>query len=1763
MRGTGMPRLFNGLKLIFGFQAGRDKGTLVAKQTYQPPQIAAPAATGNAGPQFEAKVGAFYVLPLLSGGEPRGLPGATVRSVAFQQRVAEHPLDDVVVKAVNRDGSPATLEIQVKRTLTFTASDAEFLDVVGQIWDAAKKPDFETSRYELATAVARTTTRIEHACQEVLHWARQLPDGATFAAHINRPTFASDAMRSFVDVFRANLALVGAPTDNETVWRLLRRFQILVFDFEATGSDYEHRARENLRWILAPDQVDRANDLWPVLIDHVGASARAAGAMGRATVVTTLEQQHGVRFTAHPYVRPVYERLTEAAEHALDEIDETVGGVHLARNGLIDEAYNVLHRHPVMLIQGRPGVGKSAVMKHLALRLLAEGCVLALRRGRIISGGWSVMAHTIGWAASQAELFNELGAGGGAVLFVDNIDQIDDPGEWATVADLLSQATRSQGWRVVATCGVESDDWKTKLPARIRTAGIGSLVVAALSDEEKAELSSQNKALALILADGHPAKGIAENLFYLSRLVELGVGQDAGVATELDLARLWWRYGGGRSEDDRRFARLKLLRAIGAQAISNPSQATFNVDDLESATVAELLNVESLREEIRGASVTFRHDVLRDWTIGFQLREDASPLAAQPMERPLPAVLARGLEIAARLALADDPTAQRWLALLAITEREGCHGSWKRPILLALPRSEDALTLIMALAPVLLESGGRRLREIIRLMIAVESEPLAALIARVRPDIALPAAGGGDFIAPKGPSWVPLVIWLTISAKSLPTELIPDAVKVFQAWLMTTHGHNYPINAQIVGILFDWLALVESHATHRVYRDISEVPPSLNIDHLDDVRSDIRMIVFTFASLNPAAAVQYLTGINSEAIAYHDQQTLLKSPGTLPEAAPGPFADFVLGALIEKDDPDRSYTRRRDYGPFEVHEHVFLDVPPDGGPFLSVLNASLDDGLRLIRGLVEHATQWRREQYEEQRTPFPQIELPFLGGEITFEGDLTVYRWARATGPSLIAATVLRALEAWGHLQIEAGRPFNDVLHDVFGPNGSSVAFLSVAIDLALSHWSVTADAMWPLATNPRLLQFDEDRFRHDISGVNRRPRAGGQQTQAALRVDLDDRPSRRTRMFDVIGRYAFRDDSTALTHLRTALEQRRDELDDHIKDNQNRSGELRATVARALRMLDVENWEAVTRTLQDGTQVEVYQFKEIPEEQQARDDQASRANAGLQRMNIRRRIQGALLEANQSTPPFLQEALAWAKAQPVDVEPKPDEDDENYDAEWNRRAVVMTAALVARDCEGADREDALTWARPILLTASVQNDREYFGNDQIEHNTAACAALGIISLFLRDRDETTRDMILELSGYEHPAVLEALGQNFSRLGEVNDRIPRSIIRIVMASAVHPRRALDVEQQKENDRLHREAINAAITIERRWLDGEGAEPSWPELASWQSRPRRGFRLGSEGHIEDDDDDDEPPSHYVDEQAIAKLAHHLIRFTITDVPAWVNDLAVHLMAWTDEANGPHGENIRDRDHRPDTWNITFFDFIGVLSVALPQSEVVDLFLNPIVKFNDEAFHDTMAPFLRGYDRATVATDTKAPENPVAVRARLADRIKRAWNYRRLGREKGFTSETHAGDALNAMFYQPSRWANTGRPTIPDNWSGLQTSMATLTELVVGAPTSGYLASLFLNLVETSHDKALIPFVVQAMAAWCEAYGVDRNFWAEKNIGSRVCAWFDAVLANDATAHAILAESADELFNCLDILVQSGVAQARIVEEKIANPGHKTS
>ena len=111
--------------------------------------MSSPTSTGPAGAYFEAQVGAHYLLTMLIGAEPRGLPGTTIDRIEFQRGAEGYPLDDIIIHAHDRQGNNAVLEIQVKRSVTFAPSDREFKSIVGQISEASKGRQFRTTPHPL------------------------------------------------------------------------------------------------------------------------------------------------------------------------------------------------------------------------------------------------------------------------------------------------------------------------------------------------------------------------------------------------------------------------------------------------------------------------------------------------------------------------------------------------------------------------------------------------------------------------------------------------------------------------------------------------------------------------------------------------------------------------------------------------------------------------------------------------------------------------------------------------------------------------------------------------------------------------------------------------------------------------------------------------------------------------------------------------------------------------------------------------------------------------------------------------------------------------------------------------------------------------------------------------------------------------------------------------------------------------------------------------------------------------------------------------------------------------------------------------------------------------------------------------------------------------------------------------------------------------------------------------------------------------------
>jgi hypothetical protein len=909
------------------------------------PIATSPASSGPAGPHFEGEVGAFYLLSLLVGAEPRGLPGTLVERVELQRSAEGFPLDDVIVRAHDALGSPAVLEIQVKRSISFAPKDPIFHAVVDQIALASRKSEFRNSRYELAIATARTSGKIG-AYQDVLTWARQLGDATTFTARINRPGSANDDMRTFVHTFKTHLHSGGAPDDDETVWFLLSRLQILMFDFTFPGSVSETLVKERAAHALHPDDALRVSAFWGSLVDLTLQVAASGGDRDRDRLIEDLTSR-SFRLAGDRRYIAVRAALAEYSRNTLSDINDHIGGVMLTRHEHVSAIHTALDNGRYVEIRGDAGVGKSGVLKHFAQQIAIESQVFVLSPSRTIPKGWTAMRAVLGFDGTARDLLVDIAAGGGATLFIDNLDIFDDEGR-RTVVDIIREVANVPGFSVIVTArrnfGIEEPNW---LPAEIldRLGRAEPVMINELTDAEVGEIKHAAPALSALLADNHPARGVVRNLFRLARLASRP-GNEPVPRTEIDMAEQWWRTADGRADGDLR-DRARLLRALAEHTLS--SADPLDVSEHPARAIDALLTSETLRD-LGNDRVMFRHDVLREWAIANLLHADPTTIECLPLDRSAPAAFERGVELAARMSLERSTDATPWQSLMKRLSREGVHGAWRRAALLALVRSEIASELLTRVSALLIVDRACLLRELIRTLKAVDVEPASRRLAALGVDPAIiPVTLNINF--PSGPSWYRLVRWLLNLGQSLPMAAIPEVVDLYTMWSAGTLGHDQ-LTPLLLKELYCWLTEIETARDAENFRNLREPFNSeFDREQLMSLESDLRNGFLLYCNRTPALAAEYLQSLAQRKRKDDESRKIMKFRGALAQAAPAELAEFTAKALIRKRRRSKSNFHQDLDEPFDFIDHQFFPAAPSQGPFYELMIHSPQHGLALIHQL--------------------------------------------------------------------------------------------------------------------------------------------------------------------------------------------------------------------------------------------------------------------------------------------------------------------------------------------------------------------------------------------------------------------------------------------------------------------------------------------------------------------------------------------------------------------------------------------------------------------------------------------------------------------------------------------------------------------------------------------------------------------------------------------------------------------------------------------
>lgn len=1675
----------------------------------------APAARGGAGTYIEGELGAYYMLAMLAGNEARGAPGGTINRIQFQAADSGYALDDLVLHCSSSDGLLA-LEIQSKRTITFAGKDPVFLAVCQQIAETVGNPDITEDRHLLSVATQRTSAKISGAYQDVLEWARAVATSADFFARLSATGIASEAMRDFVATFRANVAANGVAGDDETIWKLLRRFRILEFDFESGAPQARDHSLLVARHVLSAHDQHRAEALWSNLIEIAIAQGKAGGSLDKAQLQAMLSRLH-YSLSGDRNLAPARAKLAEASAHALADIGRDVGGVHLPRQGVVDAIGEAMDGHRLIHLRGNAGVGKSSVFRTIAERVISVSTAFVLDPIRTPGGGWSELALRLGISVTAREFLTDLASSGATAVFIDSLDMFDDPARRSTVNDLLREIAQIPGVAVLTTArldyGLDGDDWLAN-DALVSLGTPKIIEVGDLGDDEVQALQKQAPQLKALLKSHHPAASISRNLYRLSRLLK--VGDPSSIRTEVDLALDWWRTADGAPRREIPSAQRLLSDMVGV-ALGGGDELHLREDTGAREAMLRSLTLRQTRRD----HLAFYHDVLRDWAVGIRIDEEPELLDTVDKNSPIPASLARGVELAGRIALERDDPAQ-WQALLDRLTGQGIHSSWRRHALLAIVRSETVEPLLAKNAQLLLRQGGMLLGQLCTAVVAVDTVQLAKLTNTSDTR----ASGPSSLRAAITPAGGHVLRWCAENAQIVPLQALERVIRLGMAQLpLYLWGMSSP--RAIAEMFFDWLLRMDGPEDGKIIHVDKDVAPPDQSDRRRIVEQ-LRSLCFLMASYASASATAYLLSIDATSDRGKMKDVRLHS-GVLAAAAPQALADLTAESLIIPLGSQRRHSARDKA--FEYYDSDYLPPSPAQPPFLDLLNASPPIGVGLIRNLVTHAVEYLEPDSDDG------FKIEFAEGERLFP-CADAYFWSRGLTNDYCVASALMALEAWGHRRLDDGEDVQAVLADVLGPDGTSAAFLAVAVDLILSHMPKTMSQAIPFLSCPELLAEDRGRIARDCMDA---ASIGIEPDGTVQLEDLRRRPSRLVCLEQVLP-YFLGETAEAET-LRVRIAAAKLRLGDY--DSHADFSDPTFMVAHAANVLDGSNYIESEGGLQ-------FRFPEKEADHLARLQQRSAAHTA--EVNIGARVSLALDDPKWASAEFAREAAEFAGRKLPDL-------NEADVLKSGATSLASIAVLVSRDGDDALVDEFEDWVRAIATDIlNAPTDRIGAMRDTLRYNRPALAITALLHLWFRKGLVADRNQLLELAAREDRGGAPAFSAAMSKIVERDARLVKSALRIAFQFSRYTHNKWEqTPAEAELAKQIRDGRRAdAVAVEIAWLEG-GAEPEWPQFVPERPSVRRPFRIGKRAPAVDKSDvenkDVEEFLEFTDSQMAAAWLSAVRAHPHPEIESWLPDVVENYAQWTASANGLGLEATADLDRPPSEWNQQYYTVVAQLMMEGTISSFEGA-MSKLIGLPDTSFARTADIVLCASDVWYFNNSDHSAERPILVREKIGQRLASCEFWGRERRRGDLSISFESGPLLANFFmnsYHPM--GRTNSYLIPSIFDRIDPLLDVLLRYVGGGPTA-ILAHFTMNTVSVRPRARHLEFVLAATEVWLERCPGDTGVWLELGLGRRIVQWLDVSAEEDGSFLTSTHQHRIQMDGIIGKLIELGVAEAHDFEERIA-------
>ncbi len=572
--------------------------------------------TGGGGTNFEQYVQSAFLTTLITRCNVPCFVSAELIEVAFQTKNRGYKTDDLLAIATSAIGQHRLL-IQIKNNITFSAKNDLFKEVIRSFWaDFNNDKLFDKANDKLIIIKSGLTKNERNHLKSILNWAKTHATEFDFISEVQRIDEKKQQLAMFHTVLKeANDNII---LSDKEIWEFLKCFDILEYDFLNEGSVHETYFINLIKLSKNTTTTASEKEIWNSIIAYITKSNKDGGSVTADSIQK--EELYRTYFSVSKLTScfKSVNKFKSDSEVILKPFKSTIHGFHIDRTSTQELILQSVNKLPITIVTGKPGVGKSAIVKDLIKKEFSTASVFVFRADQFNEPHLANVFAKQGINEAIQDIISCVSLIPEKIILIDSLEKLLEQDPENAFKQLIALLTEFRDIKIIATSrkyaidlivqkfGLEQDNFTV-------------INIEPLTDEEIVSVSKQFPQLNQIIQNEN-IKKILQSPKYLDYSIT-AISKKVEDYSTISLAefknKLWShiienitvKKDGLSQKRSKAFSNIAIKRAKKMKLFVEPD------DTIDSEGVEALEKDEVIFSDNGEYRFSPSHDILEDWAL--------------------------------------------------------------------------------------------------------------------------------------------------------------------------------------------------------------------------------------------------------------------------------------------------------------------------------------------------------------------------------------------------------------------------------------------------------------------------------------------------------------------------------------------------------------------------------------------------------------------------------------------------------------------------------------------------------------------------------------------------------------------------------------------------------------------------------------------------------------------------------------------------------------------------------------------------------------------------------------------------------------------------------------------------------------------------------------------------------------------------------------------------------------------------------------------